>query len=262
MPVVAGLSAIFTAFRIQTLTPNYKCLNTIACDFRREYCFIVWRGPESGILGRKMSRLAFRITMHPRAASPLQAANGRHLSARLGGAPASCFYIPERGNSMKITKMFRETAAVLALLGVSAAAHADLIYKFNVTEAAFGTGPYGTVTVTEVAGDSVKITVDLNSYLDFVNTGNSNSKALFSFRVANAVAGDVNNIVFQNMPVGAVVTASNGGTNDPYKNFTIALDCTTNCGNGGGNGIYEDPLTFYLADAHYGDFTSVVLANN
>jgi hypothetical protein len=163
---------------------------------------------------------------------------------------------------MKITKMFRETAAVLALLGVSAAAHADLIYKFNVTEAAFGTGPYGTVTVTEVAGDSVKITVDLNSYLDFVNTGNSNSKALFSFRVANAVAGDVNNIVFQNMPVGAVVTASNGGTNDPYKNFTIALDCTTNCGNGGGNGIYEDPLTFYLADAHYGDFTSVVLANN
>ncbi len=158
---------------------------------------------------------------------------------------------------MSHSKTIRTAASSLLgilALAVSFSTHADVIYELDATEvAAFGTGPFGTVTLHD-NGTGIDFTVDLRSDLDFVNTGNH---SVFSFNALGVAVGDISGIQFNGgAPAGGqVYTVVAPGTNPPFGNgtFTLMVDCTSNCQNGA-PGKQLDPLTFTVANAEYTDF--------
>lgn len=140
------------------------------------------------------------------------------------------------------------------VMAVSLGAQADIIYELDDTEvAAYGAGPYGTVTLHD-NGTGIDVTVQLRPDLDFVNTGNH---SVFSFNALGVATGDISGIKFNGAgPTGGqVFTAVAPGTNPPFGNgtFTVMVDCTSNCQNGA-PGKQVDPLTFTVANAEYTDF--------
>lgn len=159
---------------------------------------------------------------------------------------------------MSLIKNFKHSLVGCAILaGASlAVAGPTQTYTFDTTGvAAFGAGPYGTVTLEDV-GANINFTVDLRSDLNFVNTG---GKMVFSFNANGAVIGDISNILFN----GATRTgyaAVTPGTNPGFgTTFSLGIDCivdpkiNSNCKNGA-PGAAPDPLTFTVANAEFGDF--------
>ncbi len=155
---------------------------------------------------------------------------------------------------MKLMSLTRGLfAGALAL--TAAAASASVVYTFDATEvAAFGSAPYGTVTLVE-NGSNVDVTVNLRSDLDFVLTGGPHS--IFSLNINDAVVDDIQNIAFWSGPDGpAFPIAIAPGENTPYGEFDFMVDCTDNkaCGGQGGSNLIQDPLTFTVLNSTYGDF--------
>lgn len=156
----------------------------------------------------------------------------------------------------------RALACVGAMFG-AVVAQADVVYNFDSTGvAAFGAGPYGTVTLHD-NGTGVDFTISLRSDLDFVNTGGPHS--VFSFNALGVVAGDVSNIKFNGVAAGsqfqATVAGGNQTGNQPYgTSFSLNIDCTGSnsmCPNGA-PGAQIDPLTFTVANAELSDFGFLV----
>jgi hypothetical protein len=143
-------------------------------------------------------------------------------------------------------------AAALAL--ASAPAQADVIYNFDSTQvAAFGAGPYGTVTLHD-NGTGIDFTVSLRPDLNFVNTGGPHS--VFSFNANGVATTDISAVKFNGIAAGSGFTVVTSGDNQPFgTSFSLAIDCTVNasCQNGA-PGQSLDPLTFTVANANYGDF--------
>lgn len=159
--------------------------------------------------------------------------------------------------------MFSKTRAIglaaVASLGFAASAGAaSIVYTFDSTAvAAFGAGPYGTVTLTENGSGGVDFTVTLRSDMNFVNTGGPHS--IFSFNSSGVAAGDISNILFNGSTKAGVTVVSPGGNSPFGSTFSFAIDCTDNdaCSNGAG-GQTADPLTFTIANAVLGDFGFLV----
>ena len=147
-------------------------------------------------------------------------------------------------------KLALTSAALLATFG---ACQAATVYTFNTTAVgAFGSAPYGTVTLTQ-NGVGVDVTVALRSDMNFVNTGGPHD--VFTFNLSGAVVGDISNIKFNNV-ANANYTAVAGGANTPFGTFTFAIDCTgVGCANGA-PGQAVDPLTFSVANALEADFAN------
>jgi len=148
--------------------------------------------------------------------------------------------------------LIKAAVATAVLLGAAGAAEASTIYSFNLSSVAeFGSGPYGTVTLTQ-SGTSVDVTVALRSDMNFVTTGGPH--ATFAFMLSDATTSDISNVLFNGASnVNYTVVAP--GTGTPYgTNFTMMIDCTgAGCKNGA-PGQISDPLTFTVANALESDF--------
>jgi hypothetical protein len=126
-------------------------------------------------------------------------------------------------------------------------------YSLNSTGVSeFGTGPYGSVTLTQSFSD-VQVNVVLRNDLNFLSTGNQNSHSIFTFNVSGATAGDVTDISFANGLNGSFGVASPAG-NSPFGNFTFGILCTSSCTSGGSGGGYVDPLNFTVHNATLSEF--------
>lgn len=126
-------------------------------------------------------------------------------------------------------------------------------YSLNSTGVSeFGTGPYGSVTLTQSFSD-VQVNVVLRNDLNFLSTGNQNSHSIFTFNVSGATAGDVTDISFANGLNGSFGVASPAG-NSPFGNFTYGIFCTDSCTSGGSGGGYVDPLNFTVHNATLSEF--------
>lgn len=156
--------------------------------------------------------------------------------------------------STSLKKLLAGSIAALAF--AAAPAKADVIYNFDSTQvAAFGAGPYGTVTLHQ-NGANMEFTVGLRSDLNFVNTGGPHS--IFSFNAIGVNTNDISNIQFNGSPFPAIgVTGVSPGANQPFGTFSLAIDCVLFCANGA-PGQKADPLTFTVANASYTDFGIVL----
>ena len=126
-------------------------------------------------------------------------------------------------------------------------------YSLNSTGVSeFGTGPYGSVTLTQNFSD-VLVNVVLRNDLNFLSTGNQNSHSIFTFNVSGATASDVTDISFANGLNGSFGVASPAG-NSPFGNFTYGIFCTSSCTSGGSGGGYVDPLNFTVHNATISEF--------
>lgn len=143
--------------------------------------------------------------------------------------------------------------ALLISVLPSLAAAQTASYSLNSTGVSeFGTGPYGSVTLTQSFSDVV-VNVVLRNDLNFLSTGNQNSHSIFTFNVSGATAGDVTDISFANGLNGNFGVASPAG-NSPFGNFTYGIICTSSCTSGGSGGGYVDPLSFTVHNATISEF--------
>jgi hypothetical protein len=154
---------------------------------------------------------------------------------------------------MNVSKKFFGAGLAVALLAVAGAANAVAVYSFDATAvAAFGAGPYGTVTLAQ-SGSNVNVTVLLRSDMNFVNTGGPHS--VFSFMVDDGHTYDVSNVRFNGVLASSNYTYVYSGDNTPYgTDFSIAIDCTAAGCQNGRPGMSYDPLTFTFANALESDF--------
>lgn len=154
---------------------------------------------------------------------------------------------------MKSLKSFFAMAAATLALAAPLAAQADVVYTFDAAgPGAFGSGPFGTVTLVE-NGTSVDFTISLRSDLNFVNTGGPHS--VFSFNAKDVAPADISNIKFNGVDAGANFTVITSGGNQPFgSTFSLAIDCTGKGCKNGAPGQSIDPLTFTIANATYADF--------
>jgi PEP-CTERM motif len=142
------------------------------------------------------------------------------------------------------------SAVALAVLAMPVSA-AGAIYDFDATAVgAFGPGSYGTVSLTQ-AGSNVSFAVALRADLNFVTTGNANSKAVFAFNAMGVSASDILNIADASGQSFRVITP---GQDSPFGTFSFGIVCSAGCSNGGSAGGYADPLTFTVANAVLTDF--------
>lgn len=157
---------------------------------------------------------------------------------------------------MNESKRFFGGGLAVALLATAGAADASTIYSMDSTAvAAFGTGPYGTVTLTQ-DGANVVVSVVLRSDMNFVNTGGPHS--VFSFMVADGGTGDVTNLLFNGVS-NSNYTVVTSGDNQPFgTNFSLAIDCTTSACRNGAPGQISDPLTFTFLNALESDFANTL----
>jgi hypothetical protein len=111
-----------------------------------------------------------------------------------------------------------------------------LSYDFNMSQS-HGTGPFGTVLLTQFAADTVRITVTLNSTL-FPNIGfvNASGKEALDFNILGNPAITVTNLTAGFSFPGEKLDAP------PFGTFMYGVHCDV-CGNGGSN-PYTGQLTF------------------
>ena len=138
-------------------------------------------------------------------------------------------------------------AAALMLTQPVAASAASIIYNLTVSDPAsgLGSGPYGTVTVTEVAGGGLSILETLAAGVR-IHDGNANHNAL-----AFSIVGDPE-LTISGLTAGFAAISTSSGTNvdaPPFGSFFTAIDCTTACSNGF-NGGFSGPLSFTVTAAN------------
>lgn len=127
-------------------------------------------------------------------------------------------------------------------------------YSLNSTAVGqFGTGPYGSVTLTQSFND-VLVNVSLRNDLNFLSTGNPNSHSIFTFNLSGAAASDITDITFANGLNGKFGVAGPAG-NSPFGDFSYGIVCTSSCTSGGSGGGYVDPLHFTVHNATISEFS-------
>ncbi|HEX3366616.1 PEPxxWA-CTERM sorting domain-containing protein [Phenylobacterium sp.] len=158
--------------------------------------------------------------------------------------------------------LFGAAAAALCVSGLMAApaAHAavyvsQLEYKDNNGVSSLSATPFGTVTITELTPDSLKVEVDLtNAASEFVNTGGPHNPFVFSTLYAdqvttphaaatddpNAITTDPSNPKFFDDGRGSF-------TNSVFGTFTNEIALNSGNGQAGGQ---QDPLIFTVFDPH------------
>jgi hypothetical protein len=116
-----------------------------------------------------------------------------------------------------------------ALLGFSAllvtapqAVAAPLTFTLD-SSACCGTGPFGTITLTQNGAGDVLFSEVLNAGIGFVKTGAGDA-------IAFSISGNPS-ISIANLTPGFAVDAS--PKSSPFGPFNYAIICTTACGNGG-----------------------------
>jgi hypothetical protein len=135
------------------------------------------------------------------------------------------------------------TLAVAAIIGLSATfAMAGPVYTFSVSQ---GTQPanVGTITLTQVDSNSVRVQVDLKDGYGFLNTGGPHTP--FAWNLAGSGALDISPFT---TPAGGVfgthlLSLGTGGDNTPYGTFGFSIN--SNAGNGSSNAYFGD-LDFTL----------------
>ena len=141
----------------------------------------------------------------------------------------------------KITLSILASAATIAFASPTLAA--SQIYNLAIADSAagLGSGPFGTVSVTENAGSLLFIETLAAGYR--IHKGNANHNA-FSF----SILGDPN-VTVSNLTAGfaAIDTSPNSDVSSPpFGTFFTAIECTTACGPGFGGG-FAGPLSFTLS---------------
>ena len=141
----------------------------------------------------------------------------------------------------KITLLILASAATIAFASPTLAA--SQIYNLTIADSAagLGSGPFGTVSVTENAGSLLFIETLAAGYR--IHKGNANHNA-FSF----SILGDPN-VTVSNLTAGfaAIDTSPNSDVSSPpFGTFFTAIECTTACGPGFGGG-FAGPLSFTLS---------------
>jgi hypothetical protein len=118
---------------------------------------------------------------------------------------------------------------------------------FDITQfqaAGLSPGPFGTITVTEIAGGKLNISQTLNAGYR-IHDGNANHNA-FAFKIVGDPA-----ITIENLTAGfeaiALAPVSNVDS-PPFGSFFTGIDCTTACGPGWNNG-YAGTLSFTVSAA-------------
>jgi hypothetical protein len=149
---------------------------------------------------------------------------------------------------MKLQTTLRTAAAALTLAAAAFPALAVTVYTFDTSDpaAGLGTGPYGTVTLTQ-NGSNVDFNVTLAAGFNFVTTGGPHD--LFAFNGTGVVATDIINL---SVVGGGTLAAHVPGADNPFGVFGIGIDCTS-CANGAGD-QQADPLTFTVLNATESDF--------
>lgn len=107
-----------------------------------------------------------------------------------------------------------------------------------------GTGPFGTVTVTENVGGTLTITQTLLPAYR-IHDGNSNHNA-FEFSIIGDPA-----VTITGLTAGFAafnLTAGSNVSTPPFADFYTGIDCTTACSNGWGGG-YSGTLTFTVGSS-------------
>jgi hypothetical protein len=144
-----------------------------------------------------------------------------------------------------LRKLILNCAVAAGLLSLSQQANAS-VYTASLNETqvgGFGSGPYGSVTVTDISG-GVDVLVKLASGFNFVDTGNSHTS--FAFQLA---AGSPLGTIAIIQPAGSPTYATVATAPDsPYGTFTEGLSCTPLCGSGASNPT-PPPLEFTLEGA-------------
>jgi len=160
---------------------------------------------------------------------------------------------------MSFARIFSTALFALGLTGLAAAQTAT--YSLNATAVSqFGTGPYGTVTLTQ-SGQDVWVNVALSSELNFISTGNLKSHSIFAFNVIGATASDISNISFAN-GLSATFDVAHPAADSPFGQFTYGIYCAQNCPSGGSLGGYADPLNFKVTNATISEFANLSTSGN
>jgi len=149
---------------------------------------------------------------------------------------------------MKLRSTLRAAAAALALAASALPAQGQTaVYTFSSTQvAAFGAGPYGTVTLTQ-NGANVDFNVTLAAGLNFVTTGGPHD--LFAFNAIGVSVADITNL---SVLGGGTLQAVVPGADQPFGSFSFGINCTS-CANGG-PGQQNDPMTFKVLNSSLTDF--------
>ncbi len=128
---------------------------------------------------------------------------------------------------------------VLALTAISgASASAMTVLTLNSTQTAgLGSGPFGTVTLTQNGANEVDVSVVLTNGFRFLETGGPHDA--FTFNLPTLTGYTVTNITATQDTNSPVRTAHpyvwlQPGSNPAYGTYTDKLECS-GCGNGGSN---------------------------
>lgn len=141
--------------------------------------------------------------------------------------------------------MFRTIAAALlgvALLAPSDPALADLVTStltLSDPSAGIGTGPFGTVTLTQAGPDSVDVTVTLDTSTAFVSTGGPHNAFAFNLDVP------LSSVTITGLTTG-FTNEDAGVTNTPFGSYTDGISCPS-CGPGASH-AFPGPLSFVVTD--------------
>ena len=108
-----------------------------------------------------------------------------------------------------------------------------------------GSGPFGTVTVTENVGGTLTITQTLLPGYR-IHDGNATHNA-FNFSIISDPALTITGLTAGFAAVNA--TAASNVAAPPFADFYTAIDCTTACSNGWGGG-YSGTLTFTVGSSN------------
>jgi len=140
---------------------------------------------------------------------------------------------------------------MLALVGQ---AHASLVVTLSQSDpsAGLGSGPFGTVTVTDfgTVGTGVTVDVTLNTGINFVNTGGPHTPFVFNV--------DTQNWIYNPAP-SAPFTVPGGTQDTPWGVFTNGVNMTGDNGAGGSN---HGPIDFSITPTALHTFSTANFVNN
>ena len=145
------------------------------------------------------------------------------------------------------SRVWKTKLLVMALTAISGAP-ASAVTVFSLTEsAAFGTGAYGTVTLTQNGASEVDVSVALTSGFRFLETGGPHDA--FTFNLPTVAGYTVTGITATQDLTPIVRTAHpyvwlQPGSNPAYGAYTDKLECSA-CGNGGSK-AFANALSFQV----------------
>ena len=144
-------------------------------------------------------------------------------------------------------RTWKTKLVVMALTAISgASASAMTVFTLNVTQTAgLGSGPFGTVTLTQDGLNAVDVSVALTKGFRFLETGGPHDA--FTFNLPTLTGYTVTGITATQDLTAPVHTAhpyvwKQPGTNPAYGGYTDRLECST-CGNGGSK-AFANALSF------------------